>query len=217
MVLLVVFLGLQFVRPELRNPPVTADLQAPLEVKQILKNSCYNCHSNETTLEWFDKVAPVYWLVTSDVKQARMRLNFSEIGAQPAAKQKAALFDAVNQIQLGAMPLPSYSLVHPGAVVTAGQLAVLRAYLSPPTPATATAEADVAAADAQYEKWIAAGNEPLQVQAASNGIAFLPDYKNWKSISSTDPVDNPLRVILGNDIAITAITERHIKEVYEFK
>src|SRR6266849_4927477 len=67
MALLVVFLGLQFVRPELRNPPVTADLQAPLEVKQILKNSCYSCHSNETTLEWFDKVAPVYWLVTSDV------------------------------------------------------------------------------------------------------------------------------------------------------
>jgi len=79
-----------------------------------------------------------------------------------------------------------------------------------------TAKADVAATDTRYEKWIAAGNE-LQVQAASNGIAFLPDYKNWKSISSTDPVDNPLRVTLGNDIAITAITERHIKEVYEFK
>src|SRR5712692_11082543 len=92
MALLVVFLGLQFVRPELRNPPVTADLQAPLEVKQILKNSCYSCHSNETTLEWFDKVAPVYWLVTSDVKQARMRLNFSLLGAQPVAKQRAALF-----------------------------------------------------------------------------------------------------------------------------
>jgi hypothetical protein len=55
----------------------------------------------------------------------------------------------------------------------------------------------LAATDTRYEKWIAAGNEPLQVQAASNGIAFLPDYKNWKSISSTDRVDNQtLRVIL---------------------
>jgi hypothetical protein len=75
------------------------------------------------------------------------------------------------------------------------------------------AKADVAATDTRYEKWIAGGNEPLQVQAASNGIAFLPDYKNSKSISSTDRVDNQtLRVILGNDIAITPIAEHHIEE-----
>ncbi len=211
MALFVAFLGLQLVRPELRNPPVTADLQAPFDVKQILRNSCYNCHSNETKLEWFDKVIPVYWLVNSDVKQARTHLNFSDLGAQPAAKQKAALFEAVNQIQLGAMPLPSYARVHPGAVVTADQLAVLRAYLNPPAPpGTPVAEAGAAAADAQYEKWIAAGNEP-HVQAAPNGIAFLPDYKNWKAISSTERVDNQtLRVILGNDIACKAIAENHI-------
>jgi hypothetical protein len=28
--------GIQFIRSELTNPPVTADLQAPVEVKQIL-------------------------------------------------------------------------------------------------------------------------------------------------------------------------------------
>ena len=86
---------------------MTAELEAPEEVKQVLKNSCYNCHSNETKLPWFDKVVPAYWVVSSDVKEARKHLNFSEIGAQPAAKQKAALFEAVNMIQLGAMPLPS--------------------------------------------------------------------------------------------------------------
>src|ERR1700730_18619295 len=85
MALFVVFLGLQLVHPELKNPPVTADLQAPLEVKQILKNSCYDCHSNETTLKWFDQLVPAYWLVNSDVKKGRMHLNFSELGAQPAA------------------------------------------------------------------------------------------------------------------------------------
>src|SRR5713101_5926394 len=121
--LLVVFLGLQFVRPELRNPPVTADLQTPLEVKQILRNACYDCHSNETTLKWFDQVVPAYWLVASDVKQGRMHLNFSELGAQPAAKQKATLFEAVDQIQLGAMPPASYTRLHPEGVVTSSQLA----------------------------------------------------------------------------------------------
>jgi hypothetical protein len=144
--LLLVFLGLQFVRPELTNPPVTADLQAPPEVKQILRNSCYNCHSNETKIPWFDQIVPAYWLVVSDVNEARMHLNFSTIGAEPPGRRKAILFEAIHQIQLGAMPLPSYQFVHPGSTVTPEQLAVLRAYLNPPKAAAAH-EADAAAVE----------------------------------------------------------------------
>ena len=87
--LLLGFLALQFIRPAIGNPPVTAEVEAPPEVKQILRASCYNCHSNETHLAWFDQIVPAYWLVASDVKRARSHLNFSEIGAQAAAVQKA--------------------------------------------------------------------------------------------------------------------------------
>jgi len=132
-----IFLGLQFCRPALTNPPVTADLQAPPEVKQILRNSCYNCHSNETKLPWYDQIVPAYWLVVSDVTEARQHLNFSTLGALPPARQRGVLFEAVNQIQLGAMPLPAYRFMHPGSAVTPEQLAILRAYLNPPKPATA--------------------------------------------------------------------------------
>ena len=110
---LLLFGGLQFVRPELKNPPVRVDIQAPPEVKAILKHSCYSCHSNETELPWFDRLVPAYWIVSRDVHQGRAHLNFSEIGALPEAQQKLALFDAFNQIQLGAMPLPRYRTVHP--------------------------------------------------------------------------------------------------------
>jgi hypothetical protein len=49
------------------------------------------------------------------------------------------------------------------------------------------------------------------VQPAPNGVEFLPDYKNWKAISSTDRFDNhTMRVILGNDVAVKAIAEGHI-------
>jgi len=206
-----VFLGLQLVRPPLENPPVTADLQAPPEVKQILRNSCYNCHSNETKLPWYDQIVPAYWLVTSDVKEARRHLNFSELGAQPAARQKAALFEAVNFIQLGAMPLPAYRFVHPGSVVTPEQLAVLRAYLNPPRPAAAAPDAAVSAADTQYAKWIASPPEHPLVEDELNGVAFIPGYKNWTPISSTDRFDNgTMREILGNPVAIKAIAENHI-------
>src|SRR5882757_9454604 len=85
------FVAIQFVRPRLDNPPVTAELQVPPEVRQVLRNSCYDCHSNETRLPWFDRIAPAYWLVAHDVNEAREHLNFSEIGKLPAAKQKAML------------------------------------------------------------------------------------------------------------------------------
>jgi hypothetical protein len=210
-ILLLVFLALQAVRPEIGNPPVTAELQAPPEVKQILRNSCYNCHSNETRLAWFDQVVPAYWIVASDVKQARAHVNFSELGAQPAEVQRAILFEAVNQIQLGAMPLPSYRRAHPGAAITAEQLAVLRAYLNPEAPAAPATGGEVAASAEQYAKWIADGNKVSQARAALNGIEFPSDYKNWKAVSSTDRLDNrTMRVILGNDIAVKAIAEKRI-------
>jgi hypothetical protein len=218
-VLALVFVGLQFVRPELTNPPVTAELQAPPEVMQVLKHSCYSCHSNETKLPWFDEVVPAYWVVTSDVKEARKHLNFSEIGKLPAAQQKATLFEAVNLIQLGAMPLPAFRKVHPDAVVTPEQLAVLRNYLTAsPAPdptkeaeAAAKAVADASAADAQYDKWVKASTVALDVTPEFNGLAFMPDYKTWKVVSSTDRFDNhTMREILGNDIAIKAIAENRI-------
>ena len=222
-IFVVVFVCLQFIRPELTNPPVTAELQAPPEVKQVLKNSCYNCHSNETKLPWFDKVVPAYWVVTSDVTEARKHLNFSEIGKLPAAQQKATLFEAVNMIQLGAMPLPAYLHVHPGAKITPEELAVLRNYLTAPPGRDATKAADAAKAaatdvniaDVEYGKWIrestAERTAKMEVKPEFNGVAYVPDYKNWKVISSTDRFDNhTLREILGNDVAVKAIAENHI-------
>lgn len=209
--LALLFLLFQFVRPELTNPSATADFEVPSNVKQILRKSCYACHSNETRLSWFDKIVPAYQLVAHDVKMGRMVLNFSELGAQPKAHQNAVLFEAVSQIQMGAMPLSRYTRLHPDAVVTPGELAVLRDYILPASPARPAAPPDLEAAGAQYRQWIAAPSTSLPVRAAPNGIAFLPGYKNWKAISSTDRADtNTLKMILGNDVAMRAIADNRI-------
>ena len=57
------FVAIQFVRPAISGPPPSADLATPPAVKQIRRNSCYNCHSNEARLAWFDRIATAYWLV----------------------------------------------------------------------------------------------------------------------------------------------------------
>jgi hypothetical protein len=207
-VALAVVVALQMVNPKIANPPVTAELAAPLEVKRVLRNSCYNCHSNETRLLWFDRIAPASWLVASDVYEARRHLNFSEIGKLPAAQQRGALYEAVNMIQLGPMPLKSYKLLHPMARVSPEDLDVLKNYLNP-LPAAATADEKAkAAADLQYEQWIHTGGPLLSVQNSPNGISYISDYKNWKVISTTNRFDNKtLRIILGNDVAMKAIAD----------
>lgn len=210
-ILFVGFVGVQFIRPELKNPPVTSDLEAPADVKKVLETSCYNCHSNETKLPWFDRIVPAYWIAARDVKLGRAHLNFSEIGKLPVAQQKAALYESVSQIELGAMPLPDYRRVHPESVIQPEQLAILKTYLAPSLPLQPSSAAEISAADAQFEKWIQAGGAAPAVSPAPNGVAFLPDYKNWKAISSTDRFDNhTLRQILGNDIAVRAIAENRI-------
>jgi hypothetical protein len=193
---------------------VTAEINAPPEVKRILKTSCYNCHSNETHLSWFDRVAPAYWIAAADVKQARTHLNFSEIAQLPAAQQSAILYEALNQIQLGGMPLKSYTLLHPEANVSPEDLATLKNYLHPSdtnTPNPAAETAAKTAADDQYEKWIHASTPARNVQPALNGIAYIPGYQDWKIISTTDRFDNhTMRVIFGNDVAIKAIADHNI-------
>ena len=207
----IALLGIQFIRPALTNPPVTADLQAPLRVKQILKTSCYNCHSNETRLSWFDKPAPAYWIVVRDVREGRKHLNFSEVGKLPAAQQRGVLFESVSQIELGVMPLPAYKRMHPESVITAQQLAILQHYLNRSRSKGPATAAEVAEADAEYAKWIQVGGAAPVVAAAPNGIAFLPEYKNWKTMSSSERFDNEtIRQVLGNDVAIKAIAENHI-------
>jgi mono/diheme cytochrome c family protein len=201
-----VFVGLQTIRPNIPVKPATAEVQAPPEIKTILQKDCYSCHSDQRRLAWFDQVVPAYWLVRHDIVTARRHLNFSTLGAKPAAAQKAALYEAVNMIQLGAMPLPQFVSLHPDAKVTPQELATLKAYLAPWTPAAVQSGASPAPApDAGPPINLAS------VQPEFNGFPFDPGFESWKPVSTTDRGDNhTFRFILGNDIAVKAAQSGNI-------
>src|SRR5580700_5181137 len=76
---------LQFFRPALANTEATAEWVAPPDVKAIIHRACYNCHSNQTQLAWFDQPVPAYWLVVTDVNKGRAVLNFSTFDSLPKA------------------------------------------------------------------------------------------------------------------------------------
>src|SRR5262249_41164800 len=144
-----IFVGLQLVRRELPSGPVKTEIAAPEPVRQVLRTSCYNCHSNETKLPWYDRIVPAYLLVSADVKQARRALNFSELAD---AQLRGALFESVSQMQAGLMPLSRYSVVHPESRTTPEKIAVLKEYLNEAKSGPATADQEAAAAR-ESEEW----------------------------------------------------------------
>jgi Haem-binding domain/Cytochrome P460 len=210
---LLAFVVLQFVRPSIPVGPRTAELQVPPAVKSILEKDCYSCHSDQRRLAWFDQIVPAYWLVRYDVLTARQHLNFSTLGSKPAAAQKAALFEAFNMIQLGAMPLPRFLSLHPDSKVTPEELATLKAYLAPWAPRTSEtggppesiASKTAAAVSPSGTGGTSAPMSLASVQPEFNGFPFEPEFENWKLLSTTDRGDNnTFRFVLGNDIAIKA-------------
>jgi hypothetical protein len=207
------FVVLQLVRPSIPVGPGTAELQVPPAVKSILEKDCYSCHSDQRRLAWFDQIVPAYWLVRYDVLTARQHLNFSTLGSKPVAAQKAMLFEAVNMIQLGAMPLPRFLRLHQDSKVMPEELATLKAYLAPWAPTTSktgdTSES-IRSKTAAAVSPVATGEPPASMSLASvqpefNGFPFDPEFENWKPLSTTDRGDNnTFRFVLGNDIAIKA-------------
>jgi hypothetical protein len=189
---------LQAVRPAIPAKPATAEVEAPPEVRQVLEKDCYSCHSDQPRLSWFDYIVPGYWLVRHDILTARQHLNFSTLGTKPAAAQKATLYEAVNMVQLGAMPLPQFLMLHPEARVTPAELATLKGYLAPWPPALQP----IADGEANAE---AARVSLTAVAAEFNGLSFDPSFECWKLLSITDRGDNhSFRFILGNEVAVKA-------------
>jgi len=208
-IILTVSIGIQFMRPEITNPPVTGEVKVPHEVQTILKNSCYDCHSNETKLTWYDKIVPVSWLVAQHIKEGRNGLNFSEWDKLAPADQKAKLWESVNQISQGAMPLSSYTMAHPNAKISQQDLDVLKKYIwSLKVNNTPQDTAKIKALDTQSEA-LKKKQSLTKIPKTINGIAYIDAYKKWEVISTTQRLDNgTMRFIYGNDIAVKAIREK---------
>jgi hypothetical protein len=122
---------LQLVPLDRSNPPVTADFDGPPAVEAVLRQSCYDCHSNETAWTWTAYVAPASWLVVRDVHRARDEFNLSEWGQMDAEDRTELPHEVVEEVEEGAMPLPAYLLIHPEAGVSEADLATLRAWAGP--------------------------------------------------------------------------------------
>lgn len=124
---IVVFVAaIQFWPVDRTNPPVISDIQAPPDIREVLRAACYDCHSNETHYPWYSYAAPVSWLVAQDVHEAREELNFSEWGSIPEGDRPGVAKHIWKEVEDGEMPLLMYRILHSDARLSEDQKNLLR-------------------------------------------------------------------------------------------
>ena len=110
---------IQVYRPAKTNPPIdpkneiAANLTMDPATGAFLARACNDCHSNRTVWPWYSNVAPVSWLVASDVNGGRRHMNLSSWAGYPAQKQSKFLDEMCKRVTSGDMPLWFYKPMHP--------------------------------------------------------------------------------------------------------
>ncbi|WP_245906964.1 heme-binding domain-containing protein [Reichenbachiella versicolor] len=90
----------------------------PTSVANMLKTSCYDCHSYETKYPWYTNVAPLSWWIGHHIEEGREELNLSEWSKYPQAKALHKLEEMYEEVEHDEMPLSSYLWVHSEAALT---------------------------------------------------------------------------------------------------
>lgn len=123
----VVFAAMQAFRPA-RNQStavlptdIAATVAVPQDVVALLKDACYDCHSNNTIYPWYMNVQPVAWFMAHHVTEGKGELNFSEFGSYSKRRQEGKLKAIAKEVEHGDMPLSSYTLMHKSARLTDSQ------------------------------------------------------------------------------------------------
>lgn len=124
-ILLIILVAIQFYQPD-RNTEtgLSASMKieslynVPTSVKNILQNSCYDCHSNNTNYPWYANLQPIRYFLDGHIREAKQELNFDEWGSYSGRMQVSKLDRITKQVENGEMPLASYTLINRDATLS---------------------------------------------------------------------------------------------------
>ena len=132
--LVIIFVVIQFFQPDKNNNDVIAknDIGTMLPmsdtVQQLLKTSCYDCHSNNTYYPWYSNIQPTGWWLKNHIEDGKKHLNFNEFvtlpprnGKTTRQRQDKKLQEIKETIDEDEMPLNSYLWIHHNAKLNAAQ------------------------------------------------------------------------------------------------
>jgi hypothetical protein len=119
--ILIVLIFIQFIQParnesgQVLPTDIERTYSIPHDITVILKNACYDCHSNYTRYPWYVNVQPAAWLLANHIKNGKAQLKFSDFGSYSPRRQQSKLKSIASQVNDGAMPLSSYMWIHKNA------------------------------------------------------------------------------------------------------
>lgn len=123
-VLGILFVAIQVVRPAKTNPPVDpaktlrATSHASPEVIAVLDRACADCHSSESRWPWFSNIAPASWFIIRHVNEGRGELSMSLWGDYNVRRKARKLKEVCEQVEQHKMPMSSYLLLHGDAALS---------------------------------------------------------------------------------------------------
>lgn len=139
-VLVLVFLLIQLIPfgHTRTNPSVVSEPNwSSPQARALVKEHCFQCHSNETEWTWYSNIAPGSWLIANDVIEGREQFNFSDWNNNPGE-----LDEMVEEIEEGGMPPIQYWIVHPSSRMNDQQKQELIDALKSSIPAEGSKDSD---------------------------------------------------------------------------
>jgi heme-binding protein len=120
--------GLRAVAPA---PPSAASVDDP-EVRTLLVDACFPCHSGERADPWYAKLAPSSW-----TSGARRVLDFSEWASYDAPKRDAERAMIAAAVENGSMPPRDYTFFNGAAKLSEAERQAIIAWAQPSPPLAA--------------------------------------------------------------------------------
>lgn len=125
LILLFIFIVIQFFKPNKNEGNLEsvntflAETRPTAEVASILKESCFDCHSDNTRYPWYNKITPVNYWLNNHVKHGKTHLNFSRWEGYSVQRKIEKFEEITTLVKAEKMPLPVYTYLHSEAQLSA--------------------------------------------------------------------------------------------------
>ena len=122
--LIVVFLIAQFFGPDKNKGDLASidtfliETNPPEDVKIILKETCFDCHSDVTTYPWYNNITPVNFWLAEHIKDGKKHFNLSKWVGNSIKRKDHKFEELIEMIEEKEMPLNSYTWTHDEAKLT---------------------------------------------------------------------------------------------------
>ena len=126
--LLAIFIVAQFFGPEKNEGDIKSletfitETNPSDEVHTILKQACFDCHSNVTKYPWYNSITPVNYWMDEHVRDGKKHLNFSDWSSYSLKKKEHKMDELHEEVEEKHMPLDSYTWMHGEAKLSQDQI-----------------------------------------------------------------------------------------------